>query len=211
MLFERHDQVEWLEWSGLPLELNKVRAGGWAVFQKIAELDCRAHRLPDAVEITLKELGERTGHDAETTAKIIEALRKKKYLRCFLPEAPEEPALLEVRLPLKTPRKPEEVARMSLDPHLRDVSRYRYASEHPEPDADMTKIQDVVDLYLNHVSQKMNTFILEQIEIVARRFAIDEIRRIMERAPRHEMRSIGWVLKELIREHAKAGKIQNRH
>lgn len=32
----------------------------------------------------------------------------------------------------------------------------------------------------------------------------------MERAAGHNMRTIGWVLKELIREQAKQEKIQNR-
>lgn len=206
MLLDRVDQAEWLEWSGLPLELNKVRSGGWTVFKKIVDLDCRAHRCPGTIEISFEMLGDRCGFEPDTTLKIVEALRKKKYLRCYLPDNFEEPALLEIRTPLKTPRSPEEVARRVDDPHLRDVSRYRYASEEPERSADEAKIQEVVDLYFNHLSQKMNSFIVEQIEIVARRFEIDEIRHTMERAARHDLRSIGWVLKELIRDHAKKEK-----
>lgn len=206
MLFEHNDQAEWLEWSGLPQELNKVRSGGWTVFKKLVELDCRAHSHPGTVEIALTALGERCGFDAETTLKIIEALRKKKYLRCYLPDNYEESALIEIRTPLKTPLTPEEVALRVDDPHLRNVAQYRYVAGEPEQPVDEKKIHEVVDLYFNHLSQKMNSFILEQIEIVARRFEIEEIRHTMERAARHNLRTIGWVLKELIRDHAKKEK-----
>lgn len=207
MLFEGCDQAEWLEWSGLPRELNKVRAGGWVVFRKIVELDCQAHQQPGTVEVALQELAERCGLEPEATAKIIEALRKKKYLRCFLPEDNfEEPALLEIRLPLATPLAPEAVAARVADPRLRDASKYRYAAEPADPGADEQKMHEVVDLYFNYLSNKMNSFILEQIEIVARRFPIEEIRHTMERAARHNLRSISWVLKELIRDHEKKEK-----
>jgi len=203
---DRYGQAEWLEWSGLPGALNKARSGGWAVFKKIAELDCRAHRCPGTVEVSLAELSERCGIPAETAAKIVEALRRKKYLRCYLPDHPEEPALIEIRVPIRTPVPFEEVARRVPDPHLRDSSTYRYASKQQEVEVDEKKVQEVVDLYLNYLSQKMNTFILEQIEIAARRFPLEEIRLTIERAARHNLRNMGWVLKELIRDHAKREK-----
>jgi DNA-binding transcriptional ArsR family regulator len=203
---DRDEQALWLEWSGLPAALNKLRANGWLVFKTLVEIDCRAARRPGIVEVSVAELAERCGLTPEAVAKVVEALRKKKYLRCFLPDHPDETALIEIRAPIATPIPPEEVARRVLDPHLRDVLQYRYAHP-PEAPADMGKIQEVVDLYLNRISQKMNSFILEQIEIVAARFAIEDIRRTVDRAARHEIRTIGWVLKELIREQGKkAGK-----
>src|SRR5690242_806929 len=120
MLFERNDQTEWLEWSGLPLALNKIRSGGWAVFKKLVELDCRAHQCPGTVEVSLGELGERCGFEPEVVEKIVEALRKKKVLRCYVPDNDEELALIEIRVPVKTPLAPEEVARRVDDPRLRD-------------------------------------------------------------------------------------------
>jgi hypothetical protein len=57
------------------------------------------------------------------------------------------------------------------------------------------------------MSQKVNSFILEQIEIVAGRFETEAIQRTIDRAANHDIRSFGWVLKELIREQGKkAGK-----
>ncbi len=49
----------------------------------------------------------------------------------------------------------------------------------------------------------MNSVILEQIEIAARRFQAEELRLAIDRAARHEIRSMTWVLKELIRDHQK--------
>lgn len=202
-MIERLEQALWLEWSGLPAALNKARTNGWLVFRTVVELDCAAHRAPEAVEVTLDELGERCGLDAETVAKVLEALRKKKYLRCFIPDNPSEPALIEIRSPVKTPRAPEDVARAMADPHLRDPGDYRYAREEDKPKIDERKVQEAVDYYLNHLSQKMNSVILEEIEIAARRFPAESLRLTIDRAARHEIRSMTWVLKELIRDHQK--------
>lgn len=196
--------ADWLEWSGLPTALNELRQGGWSVFKKIVELDCRTNRRPDTVEITVGELSERVGFTVEKTEKIILALRKRKYLRCYLPDHAEEPALFEIRTPVRTPIAAEEVPARVSDPLLRDPSNYRYAWELEDAEPDIIKVQEVADLYMNHMSQKMNSFILEQIEITARRFELEKIRRTIERAARHEIRAMGWVLKELIREQKKA-------
>lgn len=203
---DRYEQALWLEWSGLPAALNKVRAGAWPVFKLLVEIDCRAGRRPGIVEISVAEIAERSGLPAETVTKIIEALRKKKYLRCFLPEHPEETSLIEIRQPIQTPLTPEQTAARIPTPHLRDVSTYRYATEPDELPPDTAKVQAVVDLYLNRLSQRMNSFILEQIEMLATRFPLEDIQRTIDRAARHEVRHIGWVAKELVRERAKKEK-----
>lgn len=196
----RYQTAEWIELSGLPGELNKVRSGGWLVFKKIIELDCARHHDPDAVEISLEELGERCGLDWEKSARIITALQKKKYLACFIPDNPDEPGLFQVRVPIRTPRNPEEVAESTSDPHLRDWKSYRYVAKAPEKPEDEKKVQLVIDLYLNTLSQKVNSIIVDQIEILARQFPMDKIERAMKRAARHEIWSIGWVAKDLIRD-----------
>jgi hypothetical protein len=203
---DRYEQAQWLEWSGLPAALNGVRANGWLVFRQLIEIDCRAGRRPGIVEAAVSEVAERTGLPTETVARVIEALRKKKYLKCFLPEHPDEPGLIEIRTPIVTPLSPEAVARRVPNPHLRDTSQYRYAHPLETPPAETAKIQAVVDLYLNRMSQKMNSFILEQIEMVAGRFEMEAIQRTIDRAANHDIRAIGWVLKELIRERGKRAK-----
>lgn len=202
----RYETAEWLELSGLPARLNTVRTNGWLVFKKIVELDCRRNREPEAVECSLQELGERCGLDWEKVAKTVEALRKKKFLSCFLPDNPDELGLFLVRAPIATPRGPEEVARAAHDPQLRDPTTYRYTKKPEESEPDLKKVQKIIDLYLNSLSQRMNSFIVDEIEILARRFPLAAIEKTIERAARHEIRTIGWVAKELIRDSAKEKK-----
>ena len=203
---DRNQQVEWLEWSGLPGRLNELRTGGWLVFKKLVELDCRAHRQPGTVEVSLVELGQRCGLSPEKAGRIIEVLRRRKYLRCYVPDHPEEEGLFEIRTPINTPVAPEEVARRVTDPHLRDAAGYRYAHPAEQIPLDEKKVQETVDCYLNTLSQKMNSFILDQIEIAARRFPLEAIRHTIERADRHNIRSMGWVLQQLIRDEVKKKK-----
>ncbi len=210
MYLERYDQAEWIEWSGLPAELNRIRAGGWLVFKKLVELDCRAHRQTGTVEVSLDELAKRCGLEPEKIGRIIEALRRKKYLRCYVPDHPEEEGLFEFRAPIKTPIPPDEVARLVPDPTLRDPTAYRYARPPDQVPLDEKKVQEAVDCYLNTLSQKMNTIILEQIEIAARRFPLEAIRHTIERADRHDIRSMGWVLKELIRDQKKKNEAKKK-
>lgn len=200
-MISRYDTAEWIELSGLPAELNeKVRAGAWSVFKKIVEIDCRRHRVPEAVEISLGELGARCGLAPDKVAKIIEALRKRKFLSCFLPDNPDEPGLFEIRVPLVTPRKAEEIALAATEPNLRDPTSFRYLRASEEAALDVQKVQKIVDLYLNTLSQKVNSFIVDEIEILSRRFPFEAIEKAMLRAAKHEIRHIGWVSKELIRD-----------
>ncbi len=196
-------QIDWLAFSGLPAQLNKARGNGWIVFRTIAELETRAHRRPEPLEIAPAELAERCGLPLDTIPKILEALRKAKVLRCFIPESLEETALVEIRLPLPTPRSPDQVALLHPDPALRDPAFYRYARAEAEPPLDEKKLQELVDYYFNHLSQKMNSIILEQIEIASRRFPAESVRLAIDRAERHEIRNMTWVLKELIRDRKK--------
>jgi hypothetical protein len=201
---DRLQQTLWLEWSGLPAALNRLRANGWLVFKKLVELDCQAGRRPGMFECPLAELAERCGLAPGTLEKIVLALRRKKYIRCFLPDNHAEPALFEIRTPIQTPEPPEAVARRLTDPHLRDPTVYRYAVPAETAATDERKIQEVIDYYLNHLSQKINSFVLDEIEIAARRFPIEAIRQMIDRGARHEIRTMSWVLRQLIRDHEKA-------
>jgi hypothetical protein len=158
------------------------------------------------VEITLGEIAERVGVPWEKVGKIIEVLQKKKRLAAFLPDNPEEAGLFQIRTPVKTPRTPEEVAAAARDPLLRDPTAYRYREAAEDRDVVESKTQRIVDLYLNKLSQKMNSFIVDEIEILAQRFPMEAIERTIERAASHEIRTIGWVARELIRDSTKSKK-----
>ncbi len=193
-------QAEWLEWSGLPEELNRLHGHAWVVFKKIVELDCQVSRRPGTIEIPVANLAVRCGLDAARTVQVVELLRREKYLRCFLPTEYDESALIEIRLPVKTPRTADEVAHDCPDPHLKNPGMFRYADVEPEDGDDEMLVQQVIDLYMDRISSKMNCFILEQIEMTASRFPMHKIRYHVERAANHNIREFGWVMKELIRD-----------
>jgi hypothetical protein len=197
---DRYAAAEWLEWSGLPAALNAARPPAWPVFKKIVEMDCRRNRNPEAVECSLGELAERCGMEWEKTARAVEALRRKKVLKCFIPDNPDEPGLYRVAVPIRTPKSPEEVARGANDPLLRDPTTFRYVEKPPDPPEQTKKVQRIIDHYLNVLSQKMNSFIVDEIEVLAERFTLEAIERTIDRGAKHEIQSIGWVARELIRD-----------
>lgn len=196
----RNQTADWLELSGLPNELNAGRQGAWIVFKTLAELDARRNQTPDTVQISLGELGERCGLEWEKVVKIAEFLAKKKRIGCFIPDNAEEPGLFRIRAPIETPRSPAEVAAAAPDPYLRDAGTYRYLVAPERDDQLDKKTQKVVDLYLNLLSQNVNSFIVDQLEILARRFPLEDIEKMMRRAEKAEVRQLGWVMKELVRE-----------
>ncbi len=194
----------WLEFSGLPgLLAGKVRGAGWIVFRKIVELDCAVNTQPDTVETTLVELAERTGVAPPAVRKAIGALRKMKLVACFLPESDEETALLRVRVPLATPRPPDEIKAAWPRLFQEPPQHFRYAEEW-EPSALESResdpaLQEIVDLYFNAVGLKMNAFVLDELALIRHRFPMDQVRRTFRRAQQNEIRSLHWVVKELVR------------
>ncbi|MFH0793651.1 MAG: hypothetical protein V2A74_06415 [bacterium] len=193
----------WLEFSGLPEFLNR-KAGklGWAVFKKIVELDCDRNAEPGTVEIALNDLAPRLGVKSEEIRRTVEKIRKAKALRLFLPENDEEEALFEVRQPLPCPILPEEVQRQRPHPGLGESAPLRYckpasaALETEKPKV----VEEIVDRYFSTIGLKMNSFILDELRVIAGRFSPERLRRAFDRAEKLEIRSLRWVVRELYKE-----------
>lgn len=198
----------WLELSGLPGHLNQVakKPFAWIVFRKIVELDMALHpHQPGLVEVSVAELAERTGLEPDKVPVAIKAARKAAVLRAFLPDNEEEPGLFEVLTPIPTPRSADEVRARHADLFLECPWPPRYATAVVRQEAgtpmDRTqKIKVVVDHYLNTFSMKMNSIILDELQIIADRYELDLIVKVFERARKREATSLGWVLTEIRRE-----------
>lgn len=197
----------WLEYSGLPELLNdKVSKVAWLVFKKIIEIDCAANARPATIEITPAEIAQRCGLDAPTVMRTLEGLRKRKCLALFLPDHPEETALLEIKIPLPVPKPLEELRAQFPFNHVDEKVRFRYSSVQ-EGEADLParqtgvkkETQRIIDLYFNNVGFKMNSFILDELHLLSQRFAADEIEKAFDRARKNDIRSLGWVAGELYR------------
>lgn len=197
----------WLEFSGLPRFLSEKCRGpaGWLLFKKIVELDCERNSAPGTVEISLKELEERCGVSPDKARKAAEVLRKQKLLAFFLPDNDEESGLFRVVTPLQTPVAPE--ALRQAQPHLFEQAevRFRYVDDCVDTgDSDAAPYSDphlktVVDLYFDVVGLKMNVFILDELRMLPQKFSMAEIQSAFSRARKNEIRSLRWVIQELVR------------
>jgi hypothetical protein len=163
------------------------------------ELDCAHNRHPDAVEISLHQLGEWMGLDGPATRKTVLAIRKLQLLACFLPESDEEEALLKVRTPLETPLSITQI--QEFHPHLFGPHTYfRYVSAHPELEksaedsSSPPALQEVIDLYFDAIGLKMNSFVLDELRLLCQKFEISEIRGAFHRSKKQEIRNLAYVV-----------------
>ena len=195
----RSEFPRWLEFSGLPEYVNKkIRRGAWSVFKKVVELDCERNIEPGVVEISLEQLGARTGLPPDVTEKCLTGLRRKGKLACFIPDNPEEDALVRVVVPLHTPVSAEEVRSgySSIFPPGKDFFRYHDTRE-PSKEQDKT-LQEIVDMYFNSIGLEMNLFILDELRLIRQRFTLSEIKKVFELAKRLEIRNLRWVIRQLV-------------
>lgn len=196
----------WLEYSGIPqLLARKIKGGaGWPVFKKLVEVDCALNSEPGTVEISMLELADRSGVTAAAARKAISAMRKLRMVACFLPDSDEESALLKVRTPLETPLNIDELKLRHPRLFLETPQAFRYVEnfelQSEDAEASDPLLQEIVDLYFGTVGLKMNAFVLDELKLVRQRFPADAIRRTFRRAQQNEIRSLHWIVQELVRQ-----------
>jgi len=197
----------WIEYSGLPAGLNEeIRSGAWVVFKKLLELDCQQNAIPDIIEAAPEEIAVWTGLKSETVVRILNKLRQKKYMAASMGEHPAEPSLFQIQVPLRTPRKAVDVLKESGKAFFRPGMKLRYAFPITEAPGDEVRMQQVVDLYFNNIGMKMNSFILDELRLIGRRFTLESIRKVFGRAALNDVRELGWAVRELIKESPREGK-----
>jgi len=203
----------WLAYSGLPEWLNReINRNAWLVFKTVVEMDCARNARPATIEAPPAEIARRCGLAPETVMRTLVGLRRKKCLALFVPEHPEENGLFEVKIPLPTPRTAAQVREEFPFNRLDAGARLRYAFVHEgaeetgkrpsgtQPTGSVRRdLQRVIDLYLNTVGFKMNSFVLDELRLLCQRFDPDEVEKAFARAAKNDIRSLGWVAKELYR------------
>lgn len=197
----------WIERSGLPRHLAEACKSPhpWWVFRKVVELDIEANRLPGTVDIALDDLGARIGLSGDQVAAAAKKLRKPGVLRSFLPDNTEEGALFQVVTPLPTPL--DWVAVKEAHDDLRELpeAAFRYAvagaEAPPREGAPVeefdTRLREVTDLYLGLVSMRLNTFVLDELWLIATRYDLGLIRKAFARARAKQVQNLGWILREI--------------
>jgi len=196
----------WLELSGLPQMLGAKPGGAalWAVFKKIVELDCAVNSDPGTVEISIEELAWRLALAPAAVRRALLSLRRLKLIACFVPDNDEEAALVRVRTPLTTPIKREDIITRWPQIFTDANAPFRYIEDAPQHDALAddgrdSVLQEIVDLYFNAVGLNMNAFVLDELRLVRQRFPIEAVRRVFRRAQQNEIRSLQWIVRELVR------------
>jgi len=199
----------WLEVSGLPEWLSaRVRQGAWAIFKKLVETDCEVNYRPAPFETTMSDLERRTGLKVEVVARILAGLRRKRLISCFIPEHPDENMLCQITTPLPLPESRDAIlARL---PHAMQRDELRYLDQVALSEESEGQLREIVDGYLNTVSQKMNPMILDELRLLAVRFPRDRIRKMFGRARHIGVDSLNWVTRELIREESR-GQTSDKH
>ncbi|MEO8376543.1 MAG: hypothetical protein ABI579_02645 [Candidatus Sumerlaeota bacterium] len=198
----------WLELSGLPARVNAEgkHPFAWTVFHRIVEEDLRQNAArPAVVELSIQQLAEACGLDAKKARKAIGLLRKAGTVRAFLPENDDEPACFQIITPVPTPKSADEVRAMHGGEFVDAQWPPRYAVEvTPESDRDREsrsqKIERVGDLYLNTFSMRLNSLIVDELQLIADRYDLDLIEKVFQLAKKKEVRSLGWVVSEIRRE-----------
>jgi hypothetical protein len=196
----------WLEVAGYPEYLNgKIRAGAWSVFKKLVELDCEDNARPDVFTASIGLIAERTGLDGKIVTRVVKALRKEQMLRFFLPEHDDEPAMFQFITPFQPPAPVETIRERLAAMAVSKAERLRYIDELPwrGPAAD-SDVKEVVDAYLDTFGLRLNSFTLDELALLAGRFALEEIRAAFERAIQMQRPSLRWAIQDLVQRKKKA-------
>jgi len=189
----------WIEFSGLPEFVNtKIRKEAWSVFKKIVELDCEANLEPGVLDISLQDLGSRTGLSPQIVEKCLNGLRKKKLLACFIPDNPLEKCLIRIVIPLKTPIPAQDLKKQRSDLFPPGSDFFRYFDERIAQPEDDEALREIIDLYFNTIGLKMNFFILDELRLLRQRFPLSDVKRVFESAKRLEIKNLRWVMRQLV-------------
>lgn len=95
---------KWLEYSGLPRQLNdEIGPQAWPVFKKLIEMDFEKGDEEDRrIAFDPADLSERVGYDRATVDRVLEALERRGHLALFHDR--RQGSAFEINTPLRTPR-----------------------------------------------------------------------------------------------------------
>ena len=200
---------DWLFHCGLAERLREETGSplAWFLFLDLVTLDCSRNPIPGVVELTLKSWESRTGMEGKSLLSTIKKLRKAGLVRCFLPDNEEESALFQIITPLSTPIPWRTV----WDAHYAGESTnlggspgqlLRYAETPLTPEfstgvVQQNKFQQVLDLYLNLVSMKLNQFVQDELLLISEFYDTKMIRKMFLRAREQQIQNLGWIIRQI--------------
>ncbi len=192
----------WIEYSGLPEQLNNdIRGGAWMVFKKLVELECTNNASPDTFEASVVDIAHWVGMEPRTVKSIIVRLRRKKLLVCFLPDSNKEPALFRINIPLPVPLTPRKIKKKFSSKFPPGKDFFRYVDKRvTETDGDDPELQELIDIYLNTIGLKINVFVIDELRLLKERFDLERLRDVFAMARDKRIKSVRWVARKLFKE-----------
>lgn len=198
----------WLIISGLPEKLsNQFKSPQtWLLFRTIVELDCARNLAPAVVEISAQNLSMCCGIDASKVPTQLKKLRKHGVIRAFIPDHEEEEGLYQIITPLPTPVSLDELKTEHARIKELPPQAFRYAfdthetGDVPQEITKQSKFQRVLELYLNTVSSRMNTFIQDELILISETYDEKLIQKIFTQARAKEVQNLGWIIRQIHQE-----------
>jgi hypothetical protein len=190
----------WLEYSGLPEYLRELTgAYGWTLFKKIIELDCFQNYNPDTVKVTIKELCRTSGVPSDEARELLEKLVELEYIKAFIPDSDEEETWINIVIPINTPRKPEEIKKEygGLRGLEDKTTELRYTVKVEKEESPEEVFNEVQHLYFTICGSRINQFVLEDLQELAREFSIEEIRSEFGRAKKRKNKALKGIIRKL--------------
>ncbi len=190
----------WLEVAGYPKYLNtKVRREAWTVFKKMVETDCAQNARPDTFTISVNALAEAVGLDPPIVERVIKGFHKRKMIRCYLPDHAEEEGMFQFLLPMEPPMDVEEIRQRLAALEVQKVEHLRYLDDRVLPDAAAdNRVSLVVDAYINTFGARVNSFVLDELTLIAGRFRLEHIRDAFARAAQTQSPLLRDVIRDLV-------------
>lgn len=204
----------WLDHSGLPGLLRDETKSpiAWFLFKHLVQLDCETNPQPGVVECPILEFSEHTGIEPKAVLSTLKKLRKQSLIRCFLPDHEEEVALIQLLCPLQTPISWKQLQRehpkfQGLLEHEFRYATQQSAAEFATDQLKQTKFQQVLELYLNLVSMKINQFVQDEIALIAEFYEYKLVQKIFLQARQKEIQNLGWIIRQIREENLQKKKL----
>lgn len=199
----------WLLHSGLPQRLKTESCGSaaWLLLRTIIDLDCR-RSTTEPVDTSIANLAIVTGLTDAEIQDILPVYRKTAVAKYYVPDDEAENALIQLNDPLPTPQTHRQVIALMIPDPAISIHRYCDCPEARDFDPADPVLQEIIDLYLNGISLRINQFIIDRLKNLRHKTDIGAIRWAFKLAAKNNSHSLDFVERQALK--IKDKKFSNR-
>lgn len=185
----------WINYSGFAAWLTNKSGGesaAWLLFKTLIDIDCR-YAVSQRVDTPIDALTGPTGLTIRQIKATMEIYRELALARYYIPEEESENALIEINTPLPTPKTHRQVIAMEIPDPAIAVHRFCDCPEAREMDPNDPVLQEIIDLYLDTCSVRVNAFIVDRLKALRHRADIGAIRWAFKTTKKNNSHSLDMV------------------